>query len=75
VLRKAGVRFPTLINVFLFPTAFRQVLSPTHPPIQWVRRPVSVNYSLPSRAEVKNGGAIPPLLYGAQLEAKGQLTF
>jgi hypothetical protein len=42
----------------------------THPPLQWVTGPLSpgvnrqkreFNQSPPSSAEVKNGGAIPPL--------------
>jgi hypothetical protein len=59
-------------EVFLFSTASIPALGPTQPPIQWVLRAVSLgvkrpgreaNHSLPSSAEVKNGGAILPLLH------------
>jgi hypothetical protein len=57
-------------KIFLFSTASRAALRPTQPPIQWVpgvlalkvKRPGrEADNSLPSSAEVKNGGAIPPL--------------
>jgi hypothetical protein len=47
----------------------RAALGPTQPPVQWVRGDFSLrvkqlgreaDYSPPSSAEVKNGGAIPP---------------
>jgi hypothetical protein len=56
-------------NIFLFSTAYRPALGPTHPPIQWVpglrspgvKRPDrEADHSPPSSAEVNNGGAIPP---------------
>jgi hypothetical protein len=55
---------------FLFSTASRPALGPTQPPIQWVPGTLSpggkwpgheADHSPPSFAEVKNGGAIPPL--------------
>jgi hypothetical protein len=54
----------------LFSTHSRPALGPTQPPIEWipgaispgVKRPGSeADHSSPSSAEVKNGGAIPPL--------------
>jgi hypothetical protein len=40
-------------------------LGPTQPPIQWVpvvkRQECEADHSPPSSAEVKNGGALPPL--------------
>jgi hypothetical protein len=61
----AWVRFPSEERLFLFPTASRLALGPTKPPIQWVPRvqqPGRKTYQTPpSSAEVKNGGAIPPL--------------
>jgi hypothetical protein len=59
-------------EIFLFSTASRPALGPTQPPIQWVPGGLSVgvkrlgreaDHSHPSSAEVKNGGAIPPLLH------------
>jgi hypothetical protein len=47
-------------------------MGPTQPPIQWVPGTISLgiklpgreaDYSPPASAEVKNGGAIPPLPY------------
>jgi hypothetical protein len=61
-----GVRFPAGIRDFFF-TACRPALGPTQPPIQWVpgvKRPGrEADHSPPSSAEVKNGGAMPPLPY------------
>jgi hypothetical protein len=57
-------------EIFLFSTVSRLALGPTQPPIQWVlgafspgaKRPGrEANHSPLSSAEVKNGGAIPPL--------------
>jgi hypothetical protein len=54
----------------LFFTASRPTLGPTQPPIQWISGAISpdakrpgreADQSHPSSAEVKNGGAIPPL--------------
>jgi hypothetical protein len=73
------VRFPAEVKIFLF-TAFRPTLGP-HPascpmgtPVSsGVRRPgCEADHSLPSSAEVKNGGAVPPVPHmsswrGAQL--------
>jgi hypothetical protein len=59
-------------NIFLFSTAPRPAPEPNLPPIQWVlevlslevKRPVcKPEYSTPASAEVKNSGAIPPLLH------------
>jgi hypothetical protein len=56
--------------IFLFSTASRLTLGPTHPPIQWVLGALSLgekgqgheaDHSPPSSAEVKKGGATPPL--------------
>jgi hypothetical protein len=57
-------------HFFLFSTASRQVLGPTEAPIQWVPGVLSPGIKRPGReaehssqcsADVKNGGAIPPL--------------
>jgi hypothetical protein len=57
-------------EIFLFSTASRLALRPTQPPVQWVPGAIfpvvkllgrGADYSLPSGAEVKNGGAIPPV--------------
>jgi hypothetical protein len=65
-----GVRFPTRQDIFLFSTGSRPALEPTQPSIQWVprgfslgvkRRSREAEHSLPSGAEVKNCGALPPL--------------
>jgi hypothetical protein len=56
--------------MFLFPITSRPTLRPFQPPIHWVPGPVSAGLkrerresdnSPPSSAEVKNGGAAPPL--------------
>jgi hypothetical protein len=61
---------PSRGKIFLFYVASRPTLGPTQPPIQWVpragfpwiKRPGrKADHSPPSSAEVKNGGAIPPL--------------
>jgi hypothetical protein len=61
----AGVRFPAGTKDFLFSTASRPALERTKPSIQrvlGVKRPGrDDNQSLPSSAQVKNGGAMPPL--------------
>jgi hypothetical protein len=56
-------------KIFLFSTASRTALGSTQLPIQWVPGTLSPGeklsrreaYHTPSRAEVNNGGAIPPL--------------
>jgi hypothetical protein len=57
-------------EIFLFSTAPRPALGPTQPPIQWVPGAFSpgvkwqgreADHSLSSSADVKNGGAVPPL--------------
>jgi hypothetical protein len=57
---------------FPFSTAPRPAMEPTLPPVQWVagvlfpgvkRLGRDADHSTPSNAEVKNGGAIPPLLH------------
>jgi hypothetical protein len=59
-------------KIFLFCTASRPTFGPTQPPIQWVlgalsqrvkRRGIEADHSPPFSAEVKNGGAMPPLLH------------
>jgi hypothetical protein len=56
--------------IVLFSTASRPTLRPTQPPLQWVPEVLSLgekrsiredDHSFPSTAEVKTGGAIPPL--------------
>jgi hypothetical protein len=56
--------------MFLFTIASKPALGPTQPPILWVAGALSLglkrlgreaNHSLLSSAEIKNGGAIPPL--------------
>jgi hypothetical protein len=57
-------------EIFLFSTVFRLALGPTQLPIQWALGAFSLgvkwlgceaDHSPPSSAEVKNGGAVPPL--------------
>jgi hypothetical protein len=61
----AGIR-----DFFLYSIASTLALEPIQPPIQWVPAALSLglkwhgreaDHSPPSRAEVNNGGAIPPL--------------
>jgi hypothetical protein len=63
------VRFPT-VQGFLFSTASRPTLGLTQTPIQWVPGALSTGIKWQEReadhspapsADVKNGGAIPPL--------------
>jgi hypothetical protein len=65
----AGVRFPVAARILLFITS-RPALVPTRSPTKRILAAVSLgvkgqgreaDHSLPSSAEVKNGGAIPPL--------------
>jgi hypothetical protein len=65
-----GVRFPAGTTDFLLSTASRQALGDTQALIEYVPGTVSrgkklsgceADNSLPSGANVKNGGAIPPL--------------
>jgi hypothetical protein len=65
----ARVRFPG-VQHFLFSTASRPALGPIQPSVQWLPRDLSpevkrlvreADHAPPSSAEVKNGGAIPPL--------------
>jgi hypothetical protein len=69
---KGRVRFLAGLTDFLYSTAFRPALRPTQLPVQMVlgalspgaqRRVREANYSPPTSAEVKNAGAVPPLLY------------
>jgi hypothetical protein len=57
-------------NIFLSPTVARPILGPTHPAIQWIlgalsqglkRQGCEADLSHWSSAELKKGGAIPPL--------------
>jgi hypothetical protein len=57
-------------KIFPFSTASRPAVGPSQPPIQWVQRAVypgvkrpacEADHSPPSSADVRNGGAIPPL--------------
>jgi hypothetical protein len=66
----AGVRFPAGASFLPFSITSRPALRPTQPHIQWVQGALSAelkrlgrdaDHSLPSNAEVFNGGAIPPL--------------
>jgi hypothetical protein len=64
---RPGVRFPAEAGIFLFSAAFRRALGPI-PPIKCapglgrLKRPGREADRLPpSGADVKNGGAIPPL--------------
>jgi hypothetical protein len=66
------VTFPAGATNFLFSTTYRPVLGPTQSLIQWVPWTLSpeikrlggeTDHSLPSSAEVKNGGAISSLPY------------
>jgi hypothetical protein len=66
----AGVQFSAGARVSLYSAASRPALRPTQPPSQWVSRALSqevkqlghgADQSLPSSANIKNGGAIHPL--------------
>jgi hypothetical protein len=56
---------PVRGKIFLFSTVSRLVLWPTHPPLKWVPgvkwQGYEADHSVPSSAEVKNGGAMTPL--------------
>jgi hypothetical protein len=61
---------PGMAKIFLFSATSRLALGPTHLPIQWVPRAISLgvkwleheaDHSPPSCTEVKNGGAVHPL--------------
>jgi hypothetical protein len=61
---------PGMERFILFSTGSRPALVPTQPPIQWAKVDFSPAikrlgresvYSPPSKAEIKNGGAIPSL--------------
>jgi hypothetical protein len=63
-------------EVFLSFITFSPSLGPTQPPTQWLTEALSLGLkregretdsSPPSSAEVKNGGAIPPLPHGVLL--------
>jgi hypothetical protein len=65
-------------EIFLFSTSSRPTMGLTQPPIQWVpwalspqvkRQGREADHSPPSSAEVKNGGATPPLPYMPYLTA------
>jgi hypothetical protein len=69
-----GWRFDLLkgSEIFLYFTGSRPALGPTQPPMQWIRGASSsgvkwpvraADHSPPSSIEMKNGGAIPPLLH------------
>jgi hypothetical protein len=62
-----GVRIPAGQNNCIFFTASRPALESTQPPIQWVPEARSpgreADHSPPSTAEVRNGGAVPPLIH------------
>jgi hypothetical protein len=53
-------------QIFLFSIASKEALGPNQPPIKWVpglkRQGRKANHPSPYSAQVKNGGAIPPLL-------------
>jgi hypothetical protein len=66
----AGVDFQQGKEVFVYFTASSLALGSTQSPIQWLPGALSLEvkqpgreaaHSPPSTAEVKNGGAIPPL--------------
>jgi hypothetical protein len=67
---RPGVRFLVGSRIILFSTSSRPALGPTQPPIQCVPGAVSPGvkrpgrkgyYSPPPSADVKDGGALPPL--------------
>jgi len=65
-----GVRFPSEAGIFLFATASRPALGPTHPPIRWVlgvlspglKRPVSEvdHLYLHLLPKLRMCGSVPP---------------
>jgi hypothetical protein len=61
-------------DICLFSTTSRPALRPTQPPIQQtpgVKRPGHyADHSLSSNAKVKNGRAMPPLLYRSSWRAQ-----
>jgi hypothetical protein len=66
----AGVQILARARFILFSKASKPALRPTQSPIQWILGPLSLgikqhgreaDHSLPSSAEVKNGGTIPLL--------------
>jgi hypothetical protein len=69
--RGVGVRFPTGVRDFAFPTSSRLAVGPTQLPSQWIRPAFSKemkwlgresDHSTPSSVDVKNGGAVSPFL-------------
>jgi hypothetical protein len=54
---RAGLDSRRRQEIFLYSTAFRPALGPTQPLSPWRE----ADYPPPSNAEVKNGGAVPPL--------------
>jgi hypothetical protein len=70
----AGVRFPAEAKKVFFSTEFTPTLGFSQPPIHWILGPLSwpgreADHSPPSSAEVKNGGAIPPLPHTSSLRS------
>jgi hypothetical protein len=65
-----GFNFQQGQEIFLFSTVYRSALGPAQPPIRWILGTLSLGVKLPGHkadhlhpfsAEVKNGGAVPPL--------------
>jgi hypothetical protein len=75
------------LGIFLFTTASRTALGPTHPPIQWVPAVLSLgvkrpgreaDHSTPSSAEVKNAWSYtstPPYVFVAWCSLKHRDNF
>jgi hypothetical protein len=66
------------VNISLLSIAFRRVLGPTQPPIQWVLEVISAgvkqpgheaDHSPPSSAEVKNYGTVPSVPHLSSLHS------
>jgi hypothetical protein len=73
-----GVRFPVGARDIFFSTVSKPALRPTEPPIPWVPGVLSTGTKWQkgeASADVKDGGAIPPLPHPSSLRDAGTTLF